>query len=128
MVRIIGYKERQSEDRRTFFTLELQAGIEMIRSKSTGSFYATARKASIPSTFDELTCQALIGTEMSGTIIRESCDIYEYTIKETEEVIELAHRYVYFPDDEESTVPGEMEITVNVDTFSTNGVAKELSI
>ncbi|MFV0247556.1 MAG: hypothetical protein ACK5H1_01155 [Tenacibaculum sp.] len=100
----------------------------MIRSKSTGSFYATARKASIPSTFDELTCQALIGTEMSGTIIRESCDIYEYTIKETEEVIELAHRYVYFPDDEESTVPGEMEITVNVDTFSTNGVAKELSI
>jgi hypothetical protein len=36
---------------------ELQGGIEMVKSKETDKFYVTARKASISSTFDELTCQ-----------------------------------------------------------------------
>jgi hypothetical protein len=35
----------------------------MVKSKETDKFYVTARKASI-SSFDELTCQALIGTEL----------------------------------------------------------------
>jgi hypothetical protein len=45
--------------------LELQGGIEMVKSKETDKFYVTARKASI-STFDELTMSALIGTELPG--------------------------------------------------------------
>ena len=60
MVRIINYKERQKEDGDTFFVLELQGGIEMVQSKETGNFYATAKRAFMPSTFDEQTCSALI--------------------------------------------------------------------
>ncbi len=62
MVRIVNYQKRTTEQGKEFFVLELQGGIEMVKSAETGKFYVTARKASISSTFDELTCQALIGT------------------------------------------------------------------
>ncbi|MCW4470356.1 hypothetical protein OGH69_15385 [Flavobacterium sp. MFBS3-15] len=99
MVRIINYKERTSEDGKNFFVLEVQGGIEMVRSHQTGKFYATARKASITSTFDELTCKALIGTEMPGKISKVECEPYEYTIRDTGEIITLTHRFDYEPDD-----------------------------
>lgn len=129
MVRIVNYKEHQREDGTTFCLLELQGGIEMVQSQTTGSFYATAKKAWVSSTFDELTCQALIGTEMPGKIIKQECDVYEYTIKETGEEILLSHRWVYVP--EESNVPGQQktvpinkteELQPNVEAFSKNGV------
>ena len=53
MVRIIYYKERQREDGTEFYVQELQGGIEMVKSKETGNFSATAKRAFIPSTFDE---------------------------------------------------------------------------
>lgn len=55
------------------------------------------KKASITSTFDELTCQALIGTQMQGSIQKVECEPYEYTVKDTGEVIVLHHRFVYSP-------------------------------
>jgi hypothetical protein len=98
MVTIINFKERQTEDGKIFFVLEAQGGIEMVQSKATGKFYATAKKAFIPATFDEVTCKALIGTQMQGEIIREECEPYEYINKETGEVLMLSHRYVYTQD------------------------------
>ncbi|WDF63174.1 hypothetical protein [Flavobacterium sp. KACC 22763] len=95
MVTIINFKERQTEEGKIFFVLEAQGGIEMIQSKVTGNFYATAKKAFIPATFDEATCKALIGTQMQGQIIKEECDPYEYVNKESGEVIMMSHRYVY---------------------------------
>lgn len=97
MVRIINYLERIADNGRTFFTLEVQGGIEMIKSKSTGNFYATARKTSIATTFDKQTCKALIGSEIEGSITKEECFPYEHTIKETGEVIELSHKFVFVP-------------------------------
>ena len=98
MVRIVNYNERKSEDGSAFFTLVIQGGMEFIKSKETDNFYATARKTSITSTFDEDTCKALIGTEIPGIIVKQDCAEYEYTIKETNEVITLSHKYTYMPD------------------------------
>lgn len=94
MVRIINYKERQAEDR-VFYVLEVQGGIQMVLSKTTKQFYATAKKAYIATTFDEETCKALIGTEMSGCIMKQPCEPFEYTVRETGEIITLTERYVY---------------------------------
>ncbi len=82
MVRIINYKERQKEDGTSFFVLELQGGIEMVKSKETGNFYATAKRAFIPSTFDEQVCNGLIGTEMPGSIIKEDCEPFQYIVNQ----------------------------------------------
>lgn len=98
MVKIIKIEKRQSDDGREFNALILQGGVEMVQSKETGNFYATARKASIPSTFDDEVVQTLIGQEIPGAILKEQCDPYEVINQETGEVTELQFRYVYVPE------------------------------
>lgn len=102
MVRIIGYTTRQKEDGSLFNVLQVQGGIEMIKSKETGQFYATAKRASVTCTFDEETCKSIIGTEMSGRIVKIETEPFAYVIKETGEEITLHHRYTYLPDGVES--------------------------
>ncbi len=120
MVTVINYKERQKEDGTTFYVLEVQGGIEMIKSKATGNFYATAKKANVSSTFDEAICQGLIGAQMDGSIKKKDCEPYEYTVKETGEVIELTHRYVFLPPEEIEVIPQNSFKAENI--FSQNGI------
>ncbi|MFC2125988.1 hypothetical protein ACFLU5_14390, partial [Bacteroidota bacterium] len=63
----------------------------------TGNWYATAKRASITSTFTPDRAKKLIGMEIPGSIVREECDPYMYTIEETGEEIELHHTYKYVP-------------------------------
>jgi hypothetical protein len=100
MVTITDYKERVNNSGEKFLSLILQGGIEMVKSKETGNFYATAKKTSITSTFKEEYCKALIGTTMSGSIKRVECEEYEYTVQETGELVRLSHRWEYFPEGE----------------------------
>lgn len=128
MVRIINYKERIKEDGTSFFVLELQGGIEMVQSNETGNFYATAKKAFIPSTFDEQTCVALIGTDMPGSISKEECEPFDYVVKETGEEITLFHRWVYVPENQTaskvkvSSGKTERNLIPDLKEFSQNGI------
>ena len=103
MVRISNYIKRTTEQGKVFFTLELQGGVEIVKSQETGKSYMTVRKASMSSTFDEFTCQSLIGTELPGSIKKLEREAYPYTIKDTGEIITLNHRYEYV--DTEVSVP-----------------------
>jgi len=100
MVTIINYHLRTSKEDKDFISLELQGDVEMVQSMKTGKFYATAKKCFIGSTFDEQTAKTLVGTKMPGSIVREECEAYDFTIPETGEVISLAHSYAYCPEDE----------------------------
>ncbi|WP_412985625.1 hypothetical protein [Pontimicrobium sp. IMCC45349] len=126
MVTIINFKERQKEDGTTFFVLELQGGIEMVKSKETGNFYATAKRAFIPSTFDKDVCTSLIGTKMPGGIVKEVCEPFNYVITETGEEITLNHRWVYKSEDEltpaKAPVIHEQNVIANSNVFSKNGI------
>ena len=102
MVRVIGYHANENERGETFFSLSIQGGVEMVKSKETGNFYATARKTRITTTFDEQTCESLIGSELPGRIEKVDCDPYEYTVQETGELITLEHTYEYIPDEMET--------------------------
>lgn len=97
MVTVSGYAERQSQDGKKFYALILQSGLEMVLSEETGRYYATAKQASITSTFDEPTCKSLLGSKLPGRITRVNCDPFDYTIRETGEVISLTHRWTYDP-------------------------------
>jgi hypothetical protein len=130
MVRISNYIKRTTEDAKEFFVLELQGGIEMVKSQDTGKFYITARKTTISSTFDEATCQALIGTELPGKIEKVECEEYSYTIKDTGEIITLKHRFEYVEEEKASTNKVEKSKTTIEEfmssapagnSFSTNG-------
>lgn len=98
MVTIVGWQKRQKENGEFFNVLNLQGGIEMIKSSKSGKFYATARKANLVCTFNEAACEALVGKEFPGTIVKEECEPYEYAIPNSEETIILNHTYVYHPD------------------------------
>ena len=131
MVRIVNYQQRQTENGKVFFVLEIQGGIEMIKSQETGKFYVTARKALMPSTFDEQTCKALIGSEIPGAVEKVTCAPYEYVIKDTGEVITLTHRFEYVEEAKATiqkvekshmTIDGFMDNVPVGNSFSTNGV------
>ena len=95
MVRIIDFKVRMNGEGEPFNALIVQGGVELVRSKETGLFYATAKKTSIPSTFDDKTCESLIGQELPGSVEKVECEPYEYTDESTGEVITLSHRWVF---------------------------------
>ena len=129
MVRISNYIKRTTEEGKDFFVLELQGGIEVVKSQETGKLYMTARKASMSCTFDELTCQSLIGTELPGSVKKVDCEAYEYTIKDTGEVITLSYRFEYVEQEAAIQTPEKSKTTIEEfmskapigNSFSTNG-------
>ena len=94
MVTVTNYDKRLSDDGREFFALTIQGSVEVVESNN-GNVYMTARKTSIPSTFDEQGCQLLIGKEIPGSIQKVDCEPYDYENKNTGEVITLTHTYEY---------------------------------
>ena len=96
MVTIVGVEERGSEAG-SFNVIVLQGKIEVARSQNTGLPYLTARRTSIPFTFDVEQARALIGTELSGEIERYECEEYEFQLPGKKKKIKLNHKYRYDP-------------------------------
>ena len=95
MITVIYYAKRTTREGKDFFVLILQGGLDFVKSNTTGRYYATMKRCSISSTFDENTCKSLIGSQMSGSVQKVQVDPYDYTIKDTGEVIKLSHQWVY---------------------------------
>ena len=101
MVTITEVAERKNSQEETFVALILSGDVEMVKSKQ-GKFYATTRKASVPSTLTLDLAKKMIGQRMNGQIIRRPCEPYLY---ETEggETIELDFTYEYIDKPENLT-------------------------
>lgn len=124
MVKIVDYEKRINQDNlKEFFVLILQGELEIMQSKQSGNFYATARKVSISTTFNEEGCKALMGQEIQGCIEKVSCEPYNYTVEETGEIVSLDYRYVFNPNVLVNTqASSETSLTGDLETFSENGV------
>lgn len=94
MVIIQDYAVRTSEKGEQFVALIVSGGLEMVKSQTTGRFYATTRKTSIPSTLDERTAKLMVGQKMKGDIVKVKCDPYTFTTDDGED-IELDFKYEY---------------------------------
>jgi hypothetical protein len=115
MVTVVDYAVRKCVDGREFIALILQGGLSLIQSQKTGNYYATVKQCSIPSTFDEQTAKAMIGEKVPGSVQRKTCETYEWENKETGEIMELSHRWVYLPEGasiDEAVYEGEPEVTL----------------
>ncbi|WOD44926.1 hypothetical protein [Hwangdonia lutea] len=104
MVKVIDFKTRQNKEGEDFFVLVLQGGITPVKSKETGRMYFTAKTCTVPTTFDEETCQQIIGQEFPGEIVKVEVEPYEYALPESGEIITLEHRWEY-QDDSLEEVP-----------------------
>lgn len=100
MVTIVDYKAFQKENGEEFYALVVQGGIEAIKSKESGRTYLTAKTTTMSCTFNEITCKALIGTQLPGQIRKVEVDPYDYTDRATGEIVELTHRYEYLSDED----------------------------
>jgi len=69
----------------------------VVITKTTGRPYLTARKTSIPCTFDEKLAANLVGQSLPGTIERKECDPYEFIIPNTKKKITLSHTCQHSP-------------------------------
>ncbi|MBL7683823.1 MAG: hypothetical protein JNK00_10725 [Flavipsychrobacter sp.] len=108
MVIVKNYSLKDGEQG-TYVSLELEGDLEMVQSQNTGRFYATTRRCRIFSTFDEPTAKRMVGRPMQGSIVRVPCEPYEFTIPETGEIITLAYRYDYVPE-EKLTMPAAVNV------------------
>ena len=108
MVTVVSYEKRHAEDGREFFTLSIQGGVEIVKS-SNGNLYMTARKTSIPSTFDEETCKMIIGQQLPGAIEKVNCEPYNYTNNQTGEILLLTHRFEYVAEKQDKTSANLMQ-------------------
>ena len=95
MVTIIASEKRTSATGKEFNVIVLQGDIEVAVSKETGKPYLTARKTSIPCTFDESIAKTLIGQQLPGGIERVEVKPYEFVIPSTGKKIKLSHTYQY---------------------------------
>jgi hypothetical protein len=116
MVTIIDFSKRKNQKGEEFNALVLVSGIELVKSHTTGRYYATAKKTSIASTFDEATCRSLIGTEIPGSIQRVESEPFEFTLQSTGEVLTLNHRWVYLKEGEtiEEKVVADTQVVMPV--------------
>jgi hypothetical protein len=100
MVQITKIKLSEKQDGSTFTSFVLEGGIELLQSQNNGKFYAKGKKALLNTTLSEDAAKAMIGTSLPGSIQRVPCEPYEYTVKETGEVVTLFHTYEYSPMEE----------------------------
>ncbi len=114
MVTITSFKAATNSAGEEFFLLTVMGGVESVISKKTGNLYLTSKKARVSTTFDEPTCQNLIGTKLPGGVEKVETEPYAYTIEATGEEVELSHRYVYNPNLQ------SMEEAVNVNESAQN--------
>ncbi len=99
MVTVENYHVRTSKEGKSFISLELTGDLEMVQSTKNGRFYATVKRCFVSSTFTEAMAKRMLGKQMPGRIVKQEAEPYDYTLPETGEVIQLAHRYGYLPDE-----------------------------
>jgi hypothetical protein len=95
MVTICDVIKRQTKEGKEFFALELQGDLEIVVSKETAKPYLTARKTSIPCTFEESIAKTLIGRQLPGGIERIEVEKYDFIVPSTGKKIKLSHSYQY---------------------------------
>ena len=100
MVTVTNYRIVKSEDGEEYIRLILSGTLEMIKSETTGRFYATTRQASIAATFDEESAKQMVGQELPGHIEKIDVEPYEYTL-DNGETIKIAQRWIYVEEGEQ---------------------------
>ena len=72
---------------KNFIHLLFKVELKLVKSKESGRTYLTAKTTNLACTFNEITCKSLIGTQLPGQIRKVEVEPYEYTDRETGEIV-----------------------------------------
>lgn len=101
MLVVSGFKQTENKEGKPFCQLILQGELELIQSKVSKRFYASAKICTIASSFSPEICSSLIGRTIPGSIKKVECPEYEYKIPGSTEILTLNYRWDYVPEDRE---------------------------
>ena len=110
MVTVTGYAERTRKGGTTFIALEITGGVELIQNSTTGRYYATVRKCSIPSTFNAIVADAMIGQKLPGEVVKVITEPYDFVNPRTGEIMKLQHSYAYSQDSKVENAIGHTRV------------------
>lgn len=112
MVTVTGFKTVITDDGDSYVRLVLSGGLELVKSEQTGNFYATTRRCTISSTFDEAQAKSMVGQRMPGSIVKVETDPYEFTL-DSGEVLILNHKWAYSDESPEDQAIRELVMSAN---------------
>lgn len=99
-VTVTGYQKKKNSEGGSFYVLQIEGGVNISKSETTGNYFASTMKTNIVASMDETSCKALIGSQLPGTIIKKEVMPYSYTVPSTGEEIMLNYKYEYVAEDE----------------------------
>jgi len=102
MVTVTGFQKRKNSEGGSFLVLTIEGGVMLNKSETSGNWFASTMKTNIVASMDENSCQALVGQQLPGTIIKKEVKEYAYTIPSSGEQVILNYKYEYVNDDEVS--------------------------
>lgn len=100
MLTVTGIRKNMDDEGNEFISLIIESDLTMVKSKS-GTYYASRKRTSVFSTLDEENAKQLIGTKLEGSIVKEVCPPYMYSLADGRE-IELNYRWVYSDGEKEA--------------------------
>ena len=102
---VVGYEKKKSAKGGSFIIIKVEGGVQSIFNEQTKKWYLTSMKTNIIASIDETTCKNLVGTELPGTIVKQKCMPYNYTVPLSGKTLTIAHRFVY---------QGELQLTEEI--------------
>ena len=98
MVTIVAVSKKTSlKTKEEFTVLHLQGSPEVLKSKTSGKPYLSARKATLPCTLEFNYAKSLIGSTLNGSIELVGCKEYEIVLP-TGKKLKINRSFQYNPD------------------------------
>jgi len=98
MVKIIDAQTRvNSKTKEEYNVIVLLGDVQVLNSKSSGKFYLTAKRVTLPTTLDQNQAKELVGTTLPGVIEKVDCPEYEIKMPTSNKKVKITHTFQYSP-------------------------------
>jgi proteasome assembly chaperone (PAC2) family protein len=98
MVKIIDAQTRvNSKTKMEYNVIVLLGDVQVLSSKSSGKFYLSAKRVTLPTTLDQNQAKELIGTTLPGVIEKVDCPEYEIKMPNSNKKVKITHTFQYSP-------------------------------
>jgi len=105
MVKVIGTETKVNpRTKENYNVIVLLGNVEIMKSKSSGKPYLTAKKVTMPTTLTSEQAAELVGTSLPGEIEKVDCPEYEIKMPGSNKKVKINHTFQFAPSTTEEVV------------------------
>lgn len=98
MVKVIGTETKVNpKTKENYNVIVLLGNVEVLKSKSSGKPYLTAKKVTMPTTLTSEQAAELVGTSLPGNIEKIDCPEYEIKMPGSNKKVKINHTFQFSP-------------------------------